>query len=56
MLISEKVNKAVTLCRGKLPLMQFTLIDGTSHVALVVKNPSAIQSAEDARDLGSIPG
>ena len=31
-----------------------TQMDGASHVALVVKNPSA--NAGEARDLGSIPG
>ena len=30
------------------------MVQGASHVALVVKNPSA--SAGDVRDLGSVPG
>ena len=54
MLISEKANQALSPCRGKLPLMQFTQIDGASHMALVVKNLPA--NAGEARDLGLIPG
>ena len=54
MLISEKANQGLRTWKGKLPLMQFTQIDGASHVALVVKNPST--NAGEARDLGSIPG
>ena len=54
MLISEKVNQALRPWKGKLPLMQFTQIDGASYVARVVKNPSA--NAGEARDLGLIPG